>query len=83
MALQHSQCECVTDRPTDVNYIGAMALKKSLCATVYSAQPYGLMASEENVEPVLRAEALRRVRGFLSGTWKEIDDNRIIIKKIR
>ena len=48
-----------------------------------SAQPYGLMASEEGVEPALRVEALRRVKGFLSGTWKEIDESKIIIKKIR
>jgi len=46
------------------------------------AQPYGLMASEKDVEPSLRAEALRRVKGFLAGTWREIDESKIIIKKI-
>ena len=41
------------------------------------------MASEEGVEPGLRVEALRRVKGFLSGTWKEVDESKIVIKKIR
>jgi len=46
------------------------------------AQPYGLMASEDDVEPKVRVEALRRVKGFLGGTWKEIDETKIMIKKI-
>ena len=40
------------------------------------------MDNGDGMEPGLRAEALRRARGFLSGTWKEIDENKIIIRKI-
>jgi len=58
----------------------ALTVKEPSPAT--PAQPYGLMASEEGVEPALRVEALRRVKGFLSGTWKEIDESKIIVKKI-